>query len=418
MEEVHLSQRLDIAIAGAGIGGLAAAALLARDGHRVEVFDQFERPAPVGSGLMLQETGLAVLAALGLRPAIDRLGARIDRLHGETPGGRTVLDVRYRAMRRGLHGLGVLRSALFDLLLRAALDAGARLNPGTQVAAADAVTGRLADGEGRALGAFDLVIDALGARSVLSSRPRCDLAYGALWATLPWPEAGPFDPAALQQRYRGARQMAGVMPSGRAAPGAPVMATYFWSILADRFDAWRSAPLADWKAEATALWPETADLIGPVSDHDAFAFARYRHRTARQPATGRLVHLGDSWHATSPQLGQGANMALLDAHALARALKRHGRELDAVRRAYLADRLWHVRLYQWTSFLFTPVYQSDSALLPLLRDWLMAPLIRVPPAPAILAALVSGAIGRPLRRQGLSSRPVPIREIAGEKPAQ
>ncbi len=382
------------------------------------MFEQFERPAPVGSGLMLQETGLAVLAALGLRPAIDRLGARIDRLHGQTPSGRTVLDVRYRTLRPGLHGLGVLRSALFDLLLRTALDAGARLNAGTPVAAADAVSGRLADDRGRTLGAFDLVIDALGARSVLSSRPRNDLSFGALWATLPWPEAGPFDAAALEQRYRGARQMAGVMPSGRAAPDAPPMATYFWSIRTDRFDAWRSAPLADWKAQAAALWPETAVLIGPATDHDAFTFARYRHRTARQPLSGRLMHLGDSWHATSPQLGQGANMALLDAHALARALARHGGDLDAVRRAFLADRLWHVRLYQWTSHVFTPVYQSESRVLPFLRDWLMAPLIGVPPAPAILAALVSGAFGRPLGRQGLSARPVHVRDIAGKEPAQ
>ncbi|HCE21819.1 MAG TPA: FAD-dependent monooxygenase, partial [Hyphomonas sp.] len=47
-----------IAIAGAGIGGLAAAALLAQAGHDVTVYDQFDAPGPVGSGLILQETGL------------------------------------------------------------------------------------------------------------------------------------------------------------------------------------------------------------------------------------------------------------------------------------------------------------------------------------------------------------------------
>ena len=62
-----MEKRLNIAIAGAGIGGLAAATLLARAGHSVRVFDQFDAPKPIGSGLMLQKTGLAVLAQLGLR---------------------------------------------------------------------------------------------------------------------------------------------------------------------------------------------------------------------------------------------------------------------------------------------------------------------------------------------------------------
>ena len=40
---------MQISIAGAGIGGLAAAALLAAQGHAVTVFDPFDAPRPVGS---------------------------------------------------------------------------------------------------------------------------------------------------------------------------------------------------------------------------------------------------------------------------------------------------------------------------------------------------------------------------------
>ncbi len=88
-------------------------------------------------------------------------------------------------------------------------------------------------------------------------------------------------------------------------------------------------------------------------------------------------------------------MALLDALALSRALEAQS-NLDAALGEYARMRLWHIRLYQSASWMFTPAYQSDSAAFAAVRDWLMAPLSRTPPAPAILAALVAGEIGAPL----------------------
>ena len=85
---------LDIAIAGCGIAGLAAAALLARAGHRIVVFDKLEAPAPLGSGLILQPVGLAVLDEIGVGVEMRALGARIERLYGRVrPSDRMVLDV-------------------------------------------------------------------------------------------------------------------------------------------------------------------------------------------------------------------------------------------------------------------------------------------------------------------------------------
>ena len=48
------------------------------------------------------------------------------------------------------------------------------------------------------------------------------------------------------------------------------------------------------------------------------------------------------------------------------------------------------------SLVLTPVYQSDSRLVPFLRDWAMGPLSRLWPLGAIQAAMVSGLVGRPL----------------------
>lgn len=394
-------QSLDIAIAGAGIGGLASAAFLARAGHRVIVFDQFDAPAPVGSGLMLQETGLAVLAELGLRERMQASGAPIDRLYGLTqPSGRIVLEVQFKALNKELKAYGVLRPAIFDLLLEAATEAGAELVPNTVIASID--DRYLVTETGQRLGPFDLIIDALGVRSPLSSDPKQPLPFGALWATLPWPEDGPFDATALEQRYLAARQMTGVMASGSAQAGGQQTATYFWSLRVKDEAAWRARPLADWKDEALALWPETGILLDQITEHDQLTFARYRHRTHRHPVEGRLVHIGDAWHAASPQLGQGANMALLDAYALTKALEEQA-SVEAALVDYQQLRRLHVGLYQLMTWLFTPVYQSDARLLPVLRDRLAAPLSRIPPAPMLLAAMVSGAIGRPLKRLGLKS---------------
>jgi len=67
----------------------------------------------------------------------------------------------------------------------------------------------------------------------------------------------------------------------------------------------------------------------------------------------------------------------------------------------VALRAGHVLLYQWLTAVFTPVYQSDSRVIPFLRDWMIGPISRLWPATAIQAALVSGLVGRPLRRLGL-----------------
>ena len=394
-----MGRSLAVAICGAGIGGLSAAALLARQGHHVTLLDQFDTPAPVGSGLMLQITGMAVLEQLGLGDETGRLGSRLTRLWGlSAPSGRPVLDVRLEHLRPGVFALGVQRPLLFNRLFQKATDSGAAMLTSRRVERVDPASGDILLETGEFLTGFDLVVDALGARSPLTRKPRRDLAYGALWLTLPWPEGGPFRRDALEQRYRAARQMAGVMASGRLVPGGPESLTYFWSIRGDAEASWRAAPLDDWKRDARSLWPETEPLLDQITHHDQLTFARYRHRTHRDPVSGpALVHIGDAWHATSPQLGQGANMALLDAWALAQALEEASDVPRALTR-YATLRRNHVRLYQAMSWLFTPVYQGDGRITPFLRDWLAAPLSRLPPAPKALAAMVTGAFGSPLRR--------------------
>lgn len=393
---------LEIAVAGCGPCGLAAALLLHRLGHHVTLFERFETPQPIGSGLMLQPTGMAVLGKLGLLDAALARGARVDRLFGMA-GKRVVLDVHYAALGRpGVFGIGIHRASLFAILHEAVLQLGIPIHSGRALAGSVRVGEkralRFADGETSV--PFDLVVDALGTRTPLAPPTGRALRYGALWASLDWPSGATFDPHSLAQRYERASKMAGVLPIG-VPPGATTRkAAFFWSLRVDRLDAWRKGGLAPWKAEVAALWPDCAALLDQIVDPDQLTFARYAHRTLASPAEPGLVHIGDAWHSASPQLGQGANMALLDAWALAQGLSQGGGIDEGVRHGIRLRRR-HVLTYQWLTALFTPVYQSDSRLLPLIRDRVVGPLSTLWPATAIQASMVSGLVGNPLAPLGL-----------------
>ncbi|QRI65398.1 FAD-dependent monooxygenase [Shinella sp. PSBB067] len=398
---------LDIGIAGAGPAGLAAALFLARAGHRVELIERFERPSPVGSGLLMQPTGLTVLDALGLSPAIHALGNRIDRLHGaDARSGRTVLDVRYDALAGGRYGLAVHRAALFSTLHDAVVAQGLPIRTGITLAKAETRQARTAlhDPDGDIVGDYDLVIDATGARSQLAAdsvvAPRVkELLWGAFWATLDC-EGIAHDPRALSQRYDAAKVMIGVLPVGRAHPGEGAKAAFFWSLRTADADAVKRAGLARWKAGIADYWPETVPFLDQITDWEQMTLARYAHRTTLPPHADGIVFIGDSAHSTSPQLGQGANMALLDAAALAHALSAAGSVEEALA-AYAGARHRHVRLFQLLSYAFTPFYQSDSRSIAWLRDRLVATVAKIPPAPQILAAIVSGTLADPFTRAGL-----------------
>src|SRR5438445_4200700 len=76
---------LDIAIVGYGTAGQAAAIYLERHGHRVQVFERSAVLGPLGAGILVQPTGLSVLADLGLLGRALACGAPVHRLAGTNP---------------------------------------------------------------------------------------------------------------------------------------------------------------------------------------------------------------------------------------------------------------------------------------------------------------------------------------------
>lgn len=365
-----MAGRLDITVVGAGIAGLAHAIMLSRLGHGVTVYERFATPQPIGSGLMLQPTGLAALERLGLRQAMLAFGQPIDRLQGVTASGRTIFDLAYGDLAPELHALAVHRGALHRVLWSGFERSGARLELASAITTVAPDAGDralLADESGRSFPAADLVIDASGARSTLRAfvndrQPR-PFAYGAVWATVP--DLG-LAPRTLAQRYVAARIMLGYLPVGRLDPGGPPLAALFWSLKPGDFEAWR-VDFAGWRRQAEALWPELRPVLQGLAGPDDFTLAGYTHFTAGRLSRGPVVLTGDAAHTTSPQLGQGANQGLIDAVVLADALGA-APDLAAGLARYARMRRRHVRFYQIASALMTPFFQSDSLLLAKLRD--------------------------------------------------
>lgn len=355
---------------------------------------------------MLQPTGLAVLDALGLREGIARLGAKVNRLVGtDSRSGRTVLEVGYRPLGRNVHAIGVHRATLFDVLYDAVRRDSIALVTGFAVTGIASGDGRhWLLGDERREGPFDFVVDASGARSPLrvaarfGSEPR-PLEYGAIWSTVPWVDHG-FDRQALTQRYRKSSVMIGVLPIGRRSVDGPELAAFFWSLRPSDYDALQARGIAAWHETVLSHWPEAQPHLSEMSSFEQMTLARYAHGTMRVPAGEGIAFIGDSAHCTSPQLGQGANMALLDAAALSAAIDGATSVGDALE-TYCKLRRWHVRFYQFMSIALTPFYQSDRAILPVMRDIAVSAAAKIPPAPWLLAQLVSGQLLDPVRRLGL-----------------
>jgi 2-polyprenyl-6-methoxyphenol hydroxylase-like FAD-dependent oxidoreductase len=381
--------------------------LLGGEGYAVEVFERAPAPGPVGAGFLLQPTGLRVLWELGLMDAALAHGAPILRLYGESERGRAVMDMRYRELHPALFGLGMQRGALFELM-DAAWREGRCLHAGREISTVDAERGLLHDRDGHIHGPYDLVVVADGAGSALRSQigeVALDAPYpwGAQWCLVaagdwPWPDE-------LRQRYRRARQMAGMLPVGTRPGDATPKLSFFWSLPAAALET-AGQDAARWRSEVAALWPDAAERLRDTEVPSGLAKARYRDSVVRRWHRGRAVLAGDAAHAMSPQLGQGVNMALVDALALRDALRTHawraGGDLAAVFAGYERARRAHLRAYHFWSRWLTPLFQSEYDAAALLRDLSFYPMSRVPGGRGQMLRVLTGT------RQGWVGRwPLP-----------
>lgn len=380
---------LEIGVVGCGVAGQAAASFLADAGHRVTVLERFEQAHPVGAGLLLQPTGLSVLRALGLEQDALAAGARIDGLLGENQWGIRILDLGYGDLHKAAFGLGIRRSVLFDLLHRRLLASGARLVAGVEITGVEREGARAVavDGRGGRHGPFDLLVVADGAHSTLRERLMPDARaplypWGCIWTTVP-DSLGFAAVGLLRQRFADATVMMGLLPV------APDAVTMFWSLPAPDLAVGRPIDLEAVRHEAMTLWPEAAPIIERAISAGDFTRATYRHVALPRWNTGPVLFMGDAAHGTSPQLGQGANLGLLDAHALGRSLA-EASDLAQAMELFASRRGPPSRFYRSASNLLTPFFQSDSIPLAILRDLALRQACQTPIVRPMMAGVLAG----------------------------
>ncbi|HEY2509967.1 MAG TPA: NAD(P)/FAD-dependent oxidoreductase [Polyangiaceae bacterium] len=381
-----MEERLDVAVIGCGTAGAASALFLSRAGHRVTLFERVPEPGPVGAGIMMQPSGLLVLERLGLAAQVLQRGARVERLSCETTGGRMLLDLAYGDLGEGLFGVGLHRGVLFETLHAAVKGSAVDLRCGVAIERLRRAPDRdrllVEEEAGAPRGPFDLVVVCDGARSrVRDSLPSVartvrPYPWGALWFI-------GRDPALrytgrLHQVVRGARRMIGLLPTGLGPGGAQApLVSLFASVRADAVEAVRARGLEAWKDDVLSVAPHAAPVLDQIASFEQLTFAAYFDVTMPRWHAHRVVFLGDAAHATSPQLGQGCNLALVDAADLADALQA-SRSLPAALERYTATRRDHLAYYQLATRWLTPFFQSDDDWLGVLRDLALGPACAVP----------------------------------------
>jgi 2-polyprenyl-6-methoxyphenol hydroxylase-like FAD-dependent oxidoreductase len=135
--------------------------------------------------------------------------------------------------------------------------------------------------------------------------------------------------------------------------------------------------LGAFRQEWRRVLPAAADLLERVSSFDDLLVNTVRSVDCRRWYSGRLVLLGDAVHAMPPNLGQGANSALVDGLVLAEELARAPSVMDALvgydkRRRPLARRV------QKTAEMLQRLCGIEQVTTLRVSDALLAALARFP----------------------------------------
>lgn len=337
---------MKIAIAGGGVGGMAVAIALQKQGHEVTIFEQAQGYGRIGADVNLTPNAVHALDGLGLGDALRRTAARPEfRISRSWDSGEVTSKLPMSAAAEEKYGapqLTIHRADLLDALQGALQDNtirfGARVSGVTQ----DEDTATLQFEDGTSFEA-DLVIGADGIHSAVRRA-----LYGA-----------------DAPKFTGLVSYRGTFPR-EAAPDLPDLDSFtkWWGPVPElqivtfplnkgkEIFVFATTGQKNWTEEGWTLPGDIEELRDIYKDFHPEARALLDACTevtrsalhVRDPMSrwseGRVVLMGDAAHPMVPFMAQGACMASEDAVVLALAIEAADQSnLPAALERYAASRI-------------------------------------------------------------------------------
>ena len=352
-------------IVGGGLGGLAAALALARQGFASHVLEQAPAFGEIGAGIQLGPNVFRMFERLGIEEAISRDAVFVDRLlMMDSLTGETVVtgDLGDAFRERFGAPYAVTHRADFHRTLLEACEAAeaVTLETNAQVVSVEDLGGRvharLADG-GRREGALLVGADGLWSKVreyVVGDGPPNVSGHIAYRAVLPIeevPEAVRWNAAAL---WAGPRNHLVHYPLRRSTLFNLVAVFH-----SDRYvEGWDS------EGDPGELMERFAGVSSqPMSLLEKIETWRMWVLCDREPVAdwsrGRVCLLGDAAHPMLQYLAQGACMAMEDAVSLADALAADT-DIERALRSYTKARYLRTARVQLTARMMGEIYHAEG----------------------------------------------------------
>jgi len=301
-------------ISGGGIGGVATALALHRAGFETTVFERAPAFTETGAGMSLWPNATRVLRSLGVLEQILECGEPVTQFNLHRPNGKLISAIKMTGF--GTPALCIHREDLHRAL-RAQLPEGC-LVLGQRIEAYSQ------DGNGvtaRSAGGLEASADGLIAADGINSAIRSQIhgpGEPVYRGYCIWRGIAPEIPGAVQGHISetwGSGRRFGIMPMGRGR--------VCWYATRNCAASQSDAPegrksevldmFRDWHGPIPAL-------IGSTHPADIIKNDARDLKPLRKWGDGRVTLLGDAAHAITPNVGQGACMAIEDAACLAKCL--------------------------------------------------------------------------------------------------
>lgn len=310
---------LKVVIIGAGIGGLTAGIALRQAGYEVEIYDKVRELRPAGAGISLWSNGVKVLNRLGLGEKMAKIGGLMDRMQYRSQTDELLNDIDLKPLIEevGQRPYPVARTDLQQMLLDA-YPGEVKLNSKCIGVEEDetSITAIFEDGH-RTTG--DLLIAADGVHSILRQYVlghEVEPQYGGYvnWNGLV-PASEDLAPKNAWMIYVGDHKRASMMPV------AGDRFYFFFDVPLPKGTTSAPAEIRTELAENFQGWAKPVQRL--IERLDPFKTNRLEIHDVGpldRLVRGRVALLGDSGHATCPDLGQGGCQAMEDGVVLTQYL--------------------------------------------------------------------------------------------------